>query len=161
MEAETGDTLTSYTAVKGEVLNEDGGVIFTTGIPGLPEIRPDIFQYVVHTVDYVETDFEYLYQEELDDWETALGTMLSGHINNGADYLGISGRMLGGIGVLVIYILAFVIGAAKFHGLAGVVLASPILLIGAWVGLIPLVFLGIGVVLIAVVAVKDAWWGRT
>jgi len=161
MEAESGDELTSYTAVKGEVLNENGGVIFTIGIPGLPEIRPNIFQYIIHTIDYVETDFDYLYQEELSDWEATLGETLSGYINEGAGALGVSGRMLGGIGVFAIYALAFVIGASKFHGLAGAVIASPILLIGTWVGLIPLAYVGIGVILIAVVAIKDAWWSRT
>lgn len=155
-----GVEMTAYVAGKGNVLNEEGGILVATGIPSLTIIRPDLFQVIIYVPTYDAGDWTLAY-DLTNDWEAKLGSNTVDMLNSGASIIGISGKDLGIIGLIILYILlvAFVV---MRHGnpLIATVLPIPIALLGAWIGLISFVVLGVIAAISMLLFVATFIWGH-
>ena len=121
-------------------LTDQGAVIFNMGIPGLCNVRRNLCSpyYVPGYSDTVDRDIPAI------DTEERVGTQIYGASTDvavffGMDDVNIPGALVFGGGFLVIAIL---LGAAlgrigPMSGLAGIGIASPILVFGAWLGFVP------------------------
>lgn len=159
-----GTYFTNYSA-SGTVLNLEGGVLFELGIPYLSSVRPNIFEYVVSSPEWTEQEFSWAYQESID-WEEQFGEQISSTLTNfSTSWLGgdedSGGRVLGGVLCFLVYGILAMLGVAKGHTTAGLVLAYPILIAGAWLGVIPLVVLGVVGLAAALMLVKGMFWSST
>lgn len=152
---------TTFVSGQGEVLNEEGGIIFLTGIPGLADVRPDIFQVVMHVPTYDATSWDLAFDEGAD-WEEQLGTDVSLAFTTGGGILGIGGDALGAIIVFVTYL-----GLAGLVVLKGgspsvvIALAIPVVLLGVWLKLISVVVMGAIAAVAVLLLVFSFWWART
>jgi len=150
------------TATKGDVLNEEGGVMFTIGIPYLDAIRPGIFQIVVSTIDYTPPSWGSSYEEGLPTWETAIGPSMTTALTSVGGLINLDGKNTGILLVILLYVaVATAAFAGTGHGVAGLALASPILILGVYFRFIPFAAMGVAIALIMVLLVRELWWGRT
>lgn len=135
-------TLTISIANKGLVLNEDGGVIFDSGIPALSSVRPGIFQIVSTTPGYTQEDFTGELQTE-HVWQTLLGPFITSLFTGWGNMWNISGSTIGAFIAFAFYavvaMFAFPIGSA----VAAISIPFSILLLAWYTGLIPMAALGI------------------
>jgi len=144
-----------------EVLNEEGGVMFAVGIPYLEQARPNIFQISTYTPGWEDKEWTEAYPESLPGWEVAVGANFAGIFNDLGDTMGIDGQWVGAILLFVVY-FALAIGVLGMgHGLAGLVLASPLLMAGFYFKLIPFAVLGVIIAIAALMLVRQFWWKTT
>ena len=140
-------------AGRGDVLNSAGGVIFATGIPLLDVIRPNLFQIVstgstITNTEYPQT-LRQAFQPATMLGEDAWGTMVS--IGN---VLGLDGRTVGAIGLLIIVLVIAGWGFQPGHTVAATVICMPLFIIGMVTGLIDLL---IGAVGLAIATIIFIW----
>ena len=144
-----------------EVLNEEGGVIFAIGIPYLDKARPNIFQISTYDPDWEEGDWTHAYPESLPDWEVAVGSTFAGIFNDIGTVMSLDGQW---VGAIILFIIYFALGIGVLgmgHGLAGLVLATPILMAGWYFKLIPFAILGVIIAIAALVLIRQFWWKTT
>jgi hypothetical protein len=153
--------LTAATAAKGKVLNEEGGVMFVTGIPYLDGAVPALFQVAVVDVEHQEPTWTDAYSGGLDPWSVAVGAELAGILNDSGAIINIDGQEMGRLLIFLLYIGiasgAFVLG----HGAAGMVMAFPVLIVGVFFGFISWAAMGIAILIPVVLLVRQLWWART
>ncbi|MBA7604000.1 hypothetical protein ES703_11118 [subsurface metagenome] len=130
-----------YTTGGQAVLSKQGGAIFNMSIPGLSTVRPNLFSA---TSEYIHPEWEEHpreYEGTLDP-KAHLGNYFYGLFEDGADFLNTETKTFGAIVFGVAYLLsAIVIGWKLNNGLVGMGLASPLIILGGWFGLIPLVLI--------------------
>lgn len=130
-----------YTTGGQAVLSKQGGAIFNMSIPGLSTVRPNLFSA---TSEYIHPDWEEHpreYEETLDP-KKHMGNYFYGLFEDGAEFLNTETKTFGAIVFGVLYlIVAILIGWKLNNGLVGMGLASPIIILGGWFGLIPLVLI--------------------
>jgi len=161
MGAYYGTALTVMTAEKGEVLNELGGTVFETGIPYLSQIRPGLFQVALSGIPYTEPTWAGGYEGSLDPWQVAVGPELALILNDTGNLINLSGK---DFGMLLIFLAYVGVAAGSFavgHGMAGVSLALPILIIGVYFGFIPWAALGVGIAITVALWARQLWWSST
>lgn len=134
--------LTVDIADKGEVLNATGHTIFSLGIHGINEVRPDLFEMVVLTPSREEEEYTHAMTGAAD-WEVKLGPTLSGVLTDWGAFMAMDGQTFGGVLTFVGFVAIFVVLAAMGAWAAGLVFGYVILLGGAWLGLINWVLLGV------------------
>jgi len=161
MERQDDETYLVMTTAKGEVLNEEGGVIFVTGIPALDTVRPNIFQIAVSEIPYEETDWTSAYWDTLPAWDEAVGDELASILTSTGDLIGIGGR---NIGMLLVFVLWAVVATTSFavgHGTAGMALSIPILVLGVYFGFMPFAVMGVGIAIVVALLARELWWSKT
>jgi len=154
-------TYTTMTTEKGLVLNEEGGVIFIIGVPYLDSVRPGLFQIVTSDIPHEEDTPTWAFWGTLPAWHEAVGPELAGIFNSSGTLISVDGRT---IGMLLIFILWGAIATTSFasgHGTAGMALSLPILALGAYYQFIPFAVMGVAVVIVVVLVVRELWWSKT
>jgi hypothetical protein len=155
--------LTEFIAGQGEVLNEEGGVIFSTGIPALADVRPDLFKVAVHTPGYEGEDWTNAFSEATD-WETQVGDTVASLLTTGGGYIGMDGKNFGTwllLGAYIIFALLMVGKQSREGGFIGAGLAVPILLLGTWLRLLDVVFIAVTASIAVFMLVYSLWFSRT
>ena len=156
-----GTDLTVYVTGKGEVLNEEGGIIFATGIPGLSVLRPDLFQVAVHIPEYDPSGWDNTF-DGITDYEAQIGSTGATFLSTLGTIVGINGQAAGIVLILLVYLLAA--GWIVYKGgnaTVAILLAIPIALLGVWLRLISMVILGAIAAVIALFFIVSFWWSRT
>jgi len=144
-----------------EVLNKEGGVIFATGIPYLDIVRPDVFQISTYDPDWEEGEWTEAYPESLPDWEVAVGDTFAGVFNDIGTAVGLDGQWVGAILLFIVYFALGIGVLGMGHGLAGLVLASPLIMAGFYFKLIPFAVLGVIIAIAALILIRQFWWKTT
>lgn len=149
------------TTEKGLVLNEEGGVIFITGIPYLDAVRPNIFQVVTSGIPYEEPNWTSAYWITLPSWDEAVGSELASVLNSTGELVSIDGKT---VGMLLIFLLWAGVATTAFavgHGTAGMALSLPILILGTYFGFIPFAAMGVGIAIVVALLARELWWSKT
>ena len=144
-----------------EVLNKEGGVIFARGIPHLDIVRSNIFQISTYDPDWEAGDWTHAYPESLDDWEVAVGSTFAGVFNDIGTVVSLDGQWVGAILLFIVYFALGIGVLGMGHGLAGLVLATPILMAGWYFKLIPFAILGVIIAIAALILIRQFWWKTT
>lgn len=145
-----------YTTGGQAVLSSQGGVIFNMGIPGLSSQRPHLFSAMTEFPQPGWEEHEREYEGTLVPSEQ-LGPYLTGMLEDGAGFFGIEMETFGGMLFGITYLaLAGLIGMVT-RPLVGLGLASPVIILGAWFGLIPLGFIMIVTGVVALYIVFLVW----
>jgi len=154
-------TYTTVTTEKGLVLNEEGGVIFVTGIPYLDSVRPNLFQIVTSGIPYEEPSWTSAYWDTLPSWDEAVGPELASTLNSTGGLINVSGQR---VGMLLVFILWAAIATTAFvagHGTAGMALSLPVLILGVYFGFIPFAVMGVGIAIVVALLARELWWSKT
>lgn len=147
------------TASKGDVLNEEGGVIFLTGIPYLDAIRPGIFQIVTSGIPYTPGTWSGGYETSLPTWETAVGADIAAFLNDTGGLINVDGKTTGIFFIVLIYIaIAMGVFIGKGEGTAGMLLGLPVLWLGVYFRFIPWQAIGVVTVFMVVFAIRQLVW---
>jgi hypothetical protein len=134
-----GIAYTFDTTKYGTILNSLGGIYFATGIPELPGVRPNIFEFLVSNMSLWQTTvFNNSYAGSLTDWQTSVGPELSIVLTNSGNVFGLSGSSLGAIFIFVVFTALAALAVAMGHFAAGMSIASIMLIAGTIIGFIPL-----------------------
>ena len=151
-----GEDFTSFVAGKGIVLNDAGGIIFSTHIPGLDSIRPDLFE-VTSGTQYTETgEYTQLLQRDLY-WETLLGPYVTGALTSAGNVVGISGSTMGVLLTFLVYILVAILCFAPGHAIAAIVVPMPIIITIWGTGMAELVLMGV-ILAVAIMLLIWQFW---
>lgn len=155
-----GVDLLSYVIGKGEVLNTQGSAVFLAGIPGLAAQRPDLFATAVIVPPADTTPHTQSLQATLD-WTVALGPDVTAAFTAMGNAVGMQGsaggRAFGAILVFLLYLAVAIYGFAKGHVVASTFVTFPIILAGAYVGLLPVVIMAVLLAVSAFVLVWQFW----
>jgi hypothetical protein len=152
-----------------EVLNQEGGVIFTTGINALDQVRPDLFQLTVRTPGYEPATGTTPWEEI--SWEEQVGPDIAGILNTFGGWFGVDGKDFAAFGLVGIWLLmacfAVYLGETK-GGLdlggdvaVGAGLAIPLTFVGAKLGILHIAWVAVPGSLMALGLVYTLWWSRT
>lgn len=153
--------MTTYSGTD-EILNEQGGAIFATGIPGLQYVRPDIFAASVYTPGYDETEPSNAYEESTT-WQEVLGPGVADFLDAAGEIVGLEDGRNFGAGILVaIYLgLCILVVVRKGDALVGAGLGIPIIVAGAWLHVIGIVFIVVVASIGVFFTAYRFWWART
>jgi len=153
--------MTTYSGTD-EILNEQGGAIFATGIPGLQYVRPDIFATSVYTPGYDENEGTNAYEESTT-WRDVLGTGVADFLDAAGGIVGLEdGRAVGAGFLIAVYLgLCILIVARKGDALVGAGLGIPIIIAGSWLHLIDIVFILVVAAIGVFFTMYRFWWART
>jgi hypothetical protein len=153
--------LTVNVAGKGEILNEDGGVIFANGIPNLGTVRPDLFQVAVRTYYYEAEEWTLTFNTETT-WENQVGTDVEYAFNYFGGWFGVDGKAIGFVLIMVFYMgLALVVVAKGGGAMPALILAYPFIALGAWLRLIDIAIIAIVAAFVSLLLVFSFFWSRT
>ena len=142
----------------GEVLTSDGAVIFTMGIPYLPLLVPDVFEYVVRIPGEEDQTWT---NAGVNDPEAMLGNDLMTALDNMGGEVNLGGQALGAFIFFLIYVgIGAVVYKASDNATAAIVVPSPVLIVGGYFGLIHLAIIATMGIL-ALAALVYILWFRT
>jgi len=140
------------------LLNDLGGTIFATGMPGIGSLRPDIFQTADVSVDHppkVHTD---TYVTEISGF---FGAKMQSTWEDLSDLLGVDASFVGtGFWLIIGGSVIGVVGAAIGYGSVAIIISIPFFLVGAFGGLdLRYLLLITALVFLLVVAKFTIWKG--
>ena len=162
MEDYYGTTFIVLTTEKGEVLNEEGGVIFDTGIPGLSTQRGEyLFQVSSSGIPYEEPTWTASYSSGFDEWYTQLGPDMASLVNSTADLIDTDGLSLLRVLLLIAYAGVAIIMVANGMGFGAFAVLSPFLMFAYMAKILPWAALGVGIAILVMMAVRQLWWKST
>ena len=161
METYYGETFVVATAVKGDVLNEEGGARFVTGIPNLDQVRPGIFQIALSDVDYTKPTWTRAYEESLPEWDAAVGAELAAIITDAGALVNLSGKDMGTMLIIIAYVAIATCAFTAGHGTAGMALALPVLILGVYWRFIPFTAMGVVIAITVILMARQIWWANT
>lgn len=144
----------------GLKLNEEGGVIFASGIPALSSERPDLFQVAVHVPQYEGETWTDAFAGATT-WQAQVGPTFTAFFNAGGNLINIDGQIFGAVLIFIAFIGIAALATAGGHAQAGLVLAVPIVLAGAWLRLIDIIIVGVIAAVLMLLFVWSFWWSRT
>jgi hypothetical protein len=151
---------TDYVAEKGIVLNEEGGVIFEAGIPGLSSVIPEAFQVIVTSEDITTTTWTNSFEGSAT-YTDLLGVKIAGYLDNIGGLFGADGGEAGGFVILAIYIIIAIFMVGKTNIIAAFAIGFPVLILGAWLHLLPIALIGVVLAIIVLLFVWYMFWSRT
>lgn len=161
-DADNSEYYTVRIAGKGEVLDEDGGVIFDNGIPGLSRERPSLFQAVVNIPALDEPTWTDAFREATT-WQEAVGADVVTMVEAWGTIVGLDGEEVLTTGLMMmgggIFILVIVVGGGFIGAL--MVALLPVMLFGAWLRVIDIVVIGLLAAILAFLFVWSVWWSKT
>ena len=149
-------TMTTYIASRGEVLNATGGAIFSSGINGLGNERPDLFQINTASTTYNPNITPQTYRLAVSDWETNWGPDGVIMLNRIGGIIGMGGNFIASIFFVIIMIGLALFAFPAGHSTAANILCVPALIIGIFFG-VDLIFLGILGIFAAFLLIKNMW----
>jgi len=150
------------TAEKGEVLNEEGGVLFDVGITGLAVQRGEtLYQVAVSGIPYSEGTWTSSYTGGRDEWYTQLGPDISNNINATADLVDADGKTLLMLIILGGYMAVAVIMIMNGMNSGAFAVLAPFLLFGYAIKVLPWPVLGVIVAILVMMAMRQLWWKST
>jgi hypothetical protein len=157
------DSIVSEVTDVGQVLTDNGGAIFTNGIPGISQVRPNKFIISKSKPEFdVGTDGNTY--DSSKDYQTLLGSEVSGDLDTAGDLFSISGKNFGGLLIGVIVCLVLFVGI-MLGGRGGIPLmlvgGLPILFIGNYVGLIGIQWTLVLAIAMVILFVWSMFWSRT
>jgi hypothetical protein len=151
-----GEALTTYIAERGEVLNAQGGAIFSTGINGLGNIRPEIFQIYTRPIQYDPQTSTQTFRIAISNWQVNWGPDGVVMLTRIGNLFGVDGNIIATWFTIIAVIALAAIGFSPGHTTAANILSIPIFF-GA-------IFLGFDWIYIAVIGivasflfVKNQW----
>lgn len=143
-------------AATGTVLSDQGGIIFNMGIPGLSIEREDIFSTSAQFVGPIPE--EHVIDPGSTMTMTNVGTYITGLFEQGADLVDIETTTFGSLVFGGGYVLvAVLLGTALGGALIGMGIASPILILGTWFGLVQPALLFVIAIIFILFIVKAIW----
>ncbi len=142
-------------AGRGNVLNQQGGVMFATGIPLLDSLRPNVFQIATtaaatSTATYPQT------MRQAYNPAAMLGPDAFAAMTSIGNVIGVDGRTIGFAGLLMMTLVIAGWGFQPGHTIAATIIASIMFILAMLVGLLDLL---IGALLLAIAAVILIWQG--
>jgi hypothetical protein len=149
-------SLTSFVAERGEVLNSTGSAIFSSGIAGLSQVRPAIFQTYTVPSTYVPGTITQAGRLAIPAWQTNIGPDGTIMLTRLGNIVGIGGDI---IAVIAFLIMMFVLMALAFpagNTTAALVLSLPILGAAIWFG-VDLLYIGMLALVAAFLFIKNFW----
>ena len=162
MEEYYDETFVELTSEKGEVLNEEAGVMFDTGIPGLATQRGEtLFQVSTSGIPYEEGDWTATVTGSTNEWYTQFGPDISTLVNETADLVDSDGKTLLIIGLLGIYMVAAVIMIANGLNAGAFAVLAPFLMFGYVAKILPWPAIGVSLAILVMLAMRQLWWKST
>ncbi len=133
----------------GKILNNEGGAIFSPTIPGLMQVHPELFNVVVINPTVPVQPIPTAPYGSGGNWVTAVGPNISGFMNDLAGIFGTTGKQIGTMMVLGLYLaLVLVLVSKGAHVLGGLAVGTPMLFVGTSTFLLNLQpILGVGMIL--------------
>jgi hypothetical protein len=156
METYYSTDLTEYISGRGVCLNSSGGVIFSTNIPELDKVRPNLFSIVSGTTGQGDEDYEQTYQSELA-WQTLLGPQITRAFTLGGNTVGIEGSTFGMLIGILVYFLTCLLCFPAGHAIAAIVIPIPIVIILWGTGLAELALMAIILAIAIIIFVWQFW----
>lgn len=141
----------------GDRLTDEACEIFNRAIPGLSSVRVDICLTGTSYYEYEPIDHDDEYQQTLTR-ENNLGDYLNGLLDDGGSILGMEGNSFGAMIMSFLCVIVLVVMGARTRSIGWSLVATvPVLLIGNFVGLIPLVATMIVASIIVIYFVFTIW----
>lgn len=153
------DIYTTYVAGRGEVLNAEGGTIFSTGIPGLSSVRPDIFQVYSQTGTYTSSEYSQSARQAAAAWQTNIGPDATVAVTRLGNIVGMPGdTMITFFFVVIVFALGLLAFPAG-HTVAALALSLMVLLGGLFMG-VSWIYIGV-IALVAIFLLSKKLWMDT
>ena len=150
------------TSEKGEVLNEEGGVMFNAGIPGLAIQRGEyLFQVSTSGIPYTEGDWTASTTSSTDEWYTQLGPDISTLVNDTADVVGSDGKTMLLIGILGAYLICAILMVMNGMNSGAFAVLSPFLMFAYMIKVLPWAAFGVAIAILVMMAMRQLWWKST
>lgn len=149
-------SLTTYITERGEVLNSTGASIFSAGIAGLSQVRPNIYQTYSTPSSYTSGTTTQTYRQSLKGWQANIGADGTVMLTRLGGIIGVDGSIAS---VIIFLIMLFTLAALAFpagHTTAAMVLSLPLLGAAVVFGM-DLIYIGLLVLVAAFLAVKNFW----
>lgn len=145
-----------------EILNEQGGVIFATGIPRLASVRPGLFASSIYAPGYDAVTPTGAY-EEATTWQAVVGPQVANLLDSVGAIVGLEdGRHVGAALLVALYFgLCILIVSRKGDVLIGAALGIPIMVAGSWLHVIDIVFIMVIASIGIFFTMYRFWWART
>ena len=141
----------------GQVLNTAGRIIFLTAVPAVDSVVPDLFQQAGGFFDTTRDVGTGAYDTYLT-YNTQIGTRLAASFDGIGAYFGTSGQTMGALFiVLVALMVAGIVFFYTGNTIAAMVLAVPMMVMGNWLGLVPLAISFIIVMMFVVYMAYHLW----
>lgn len=147
-----------------KVLNDEGSIIFNTGIPGLSTVRPHLFSaYITYPNLTPEGNAAaQSYEATLKAQRTIrLGPYISNYIDSISTLFGglVSAEQVGGVFLVLIYLLlALTIGALAGNMLWGLSTSVLVIIPGVYFALISPTFVALMIFISGALFVYEVWW---
>ncbi len=145
--------MTTTVAGKGVVLNPQGGVMFSTGIPLLDTLRSNLFQVAItgtaSTTNTYPQNMRQAYQPAL-----ILGADAYAAMTSIGNLVGVDGRTVGFAGLLVVLLILAGWGFQPGHSIAATIISSIVFILAMLTGLLDLL---IGALLLAIAIILLVW----
>jgi hypothetical protein len=150
LESDWAITLLTTTTTGSQVLNASGTIVFLDAIPNLEDAIPNLF-YLTSSSMIITGQSSNLTMESATTIENKLGTQISDAFEGIGAFLGISEQMSAGLWLLLFVLsVASIIFLASGNSTGAIVLSIPIVIMGGYLGAIPLtVLFTIGLMIIA------------
>jgi hypothetical protein len=137
------------TTADGERLTSLGRAVFLDAIAGLDSAIVDLFQLSSGTMDITWDTHDADLQSTLS-MATKAGTTVANAFNGIGDYIGMSGQTVASLFIVLLALITM--GIVFFYSgntVAAMALSVPLVLMGNWMGLVPLVITFIAAMLVA------------
>jgi hypothetical protein len=146
-----------------EVLNDEGGTLFATGIPSLPTTNPDLFSNNVYTPSYNPINPGRTNFDTATTWEGQVGPVIARLANGLGGVVGdISGKyILDAILFIVYLVICYLVVKAKADPIIGTFLCVPLLLGAGWTGILDFQLIACLGAVATIMTVYRFHWSRT
>lgn len=151
-----GETLTTYIAERGEVLNAQGGAIFSTGVNGLGSIRPLIFQIYTGPIQYDPETSTQTNRIAWLNWQVNWGPDGVVMLTRLGNLFGVDGNVIATWFTIIAVIALAVVGFSPGHTTAANIMSIPILFAGLLLGFDWIYIAVLGIVA-SFLFVKNQW----
>ena len=153
-----GEEYTQYVEHHGEVLTSDGAAIFTIGIPYLPQLVPDVFEYVTRIPGGGDETWT---EAGVNDPETMLGTDLMTALDDFGGQVNLGGHTLAAFAMFAVYAgIGYFVYRTSNNATAAILVPSPLLIVAGYFGIVHLAIIAtLGI--IALAALVYILWFRT
>jgi hypothetical protein len=145
--------LTTDIATRGEVLNDTGSVYFNKGIPGLMQIRPNLFSTSSLTPEG-EEGHGISYRPA---WQEMLGTYVTGVFNDTGNVFGVDGKAIG-FTLLLLSALGVMSAFGTGHTTVALFMTLPVLVTGLFLGLLDAAAFAILASVMIILMVRQLWF---
>jgi hypothetical protein len=138
---------------RGNVLNQNGGTMFATGIPLLDSLRPNLFQVASNTRDTSTASYPQTLRQAYQP-ATMLGTDAYATMTAIGNLVGVDGKTIGFAGLLFMTVVIAGWGFMPGHTIAATIISAIMFLLAMLTGLLDLL---IGALLLAVCFLIFLW----